>query len=212
MVLNKYFLLFFLFIAIPVQAETESWYIYWALGFSHHNYDAPIAGFMDGLENQPQTFSRTETASDAFGFYWPLDKKTILGFVVSGTSDTIVRLKTEEINSFADMFLSFPYIEGTEAYVQLQRDLVGVSAMRFLGKEIGQGFYFRGDAGVARLRVRSQIPVPVDDDRGYGILIGLGYGFPVFKESRLLIGASWKYDRIGDLDYRSAALTAGMLW
>ena len=51
------------------HAEVESWYSYWALGFSSHSYPEEIQEVVDDI---PTHVTRTQVAVDMLGFYWPL--------------------------------------------------------------------------------------------------------------------------------------------
>lgn len=209
----RFVLIFVLFLVFtPLRAEMESWYTYWSLGTASINYSQPVASYMNTLESQPQTFTRTQSAGDFFGFYWPLDNQTILGFVMSTANDTITRVDSKEPKNFSEMFLNFPYFSGISRYVSLQQTLLGASTMRFYGKEVGDGFYIRGDAGIARLEVKSETSVPVSNKQGFGLLAGIGYGFMVSEKSRLLLGLTYRYNKIGSYEYKSATFTIGGLW
>lgn len=201
-----------LLLTMPAYSAKESWYTYWALGASTHSYDADIQAFKDFAQNQPGSFSNIEVASDLWGFYWPWGDSTIAGVVVSSTSDNIYKLDLNEPNNLAEFYTGFPYISGASEYVSIRQHLMAASIMHFYGDEIGSGFYVRGDAGIAILRIESDIASPVVKDEGIGVLAGIGYGLPLSEDTRLLFGLSFKYNKIGGRDYRSTVFTIGGLW
>lgn len=194
------------------SAETESWYTYWALGISKHNYNPAIETFVDDAQNLPGSLGRSQGAADLFGFYWPVAETTLAGFVVSSSSDSVSKADLNEPKTFYDLFVGFPYISGASKYLRISQSLYAASAMHFFGSEPGDGFFVRGDVGIARLNIESELVAPIDDGTGYGILVGMGYGFPVSAESRLLIGIYGSYNRIGGINYTATSLRIGGLW
>ena len=100
----------------------EDWYAYWSVGISDNTYPADLQNEFDNA--QALGFSRTEVAIDALGFYWPIGQKTINGFVVSGTNDTL------SLNG---------------STLSLKTYLYSYSVMHYFGQEPGDGFYLRGD-------------------------------------------------------------------
>ena len=71
-------------------AEVEEWYTYWAIGAADHNYGGDFDAAMDAVDSLPG-IERTGTGLDMFGFYWPYDNNTMMGFVVSGSADRLGR-------------------------------------------------------------------------------------------------------------------------
>lgn len=172
-------------------AEVEEWYTYWAIGLADHNYPGDLDNAIEALDSIPGV-DRSELAYDMLGFYWPYDNKTTLGFVISGSSD---RLE----DSFGD-------------YIQFNHYLYGFSAMRFFGKEIGDGFYVRGDAGIAKIRMSTNIGFDLTSDNGTGYLLGFGYSWPVSGQSRVLIGMKFSNSNIEGDNVSSTTFTIGGLW
>jgi hypothetical protein len=174
------------------MAEVESWYTYWGLGFAGHTYEEPLDSLIQAVDSQPGV-SRSQVAYDLLGFYWPLrNGKTMAGFVLSGTSDRL-----------EDAFGN---------YAQINQNLYGGSVMHFFGREIGDGFFLRGDLGLAKATVDSTFTNPVNSDTGTGVLLGLGYGIAVSEQSRVLITLTASSNHIEGHDYASTALRIGGLW
>lgn len=173
------------------RAETESWYTYWGFGFVGHTYEEPLNSLVEFADGLPGV-TRTQTATDLFGFYWPvLQDKTALGFVISGSSDRL------DVDS---------------EYVSISQSLFGASVMHFFGDEIGDGFFLRGDLGVSSLVVDSSFGEPVSSDSGSGILLGAGYGIPVSGDSRVLITFTTSTNNIDGYEYHSAGIRVGGMW
>ncbi|MDH3343158.1 MAG: hypothetical protein OEM07_05495, partial [Gammaproteobacteria bacterium] len=76
-------LLLIVLMLCPLQsfAEKEDWYTYWSFGFSSNSYSGGLDTLLDSLEAQPGV-DRAEIAIDMLGFYWPIQDKTALGFVI----------------------------------------------------------------------------------------------------------------------------------
>lgn len=180
-------------ISLPTSAsaEVEEWYTYWAIGSANHNYPNDLDNAIAVVDSIPGV-DRTEIAYDMFGFNWPYDNNTTLGFVISGSSD---RLE----DSFGD-------------YIQFNHYLYGFSAMRFFGREIGDGFYVRGDAGIAKIRMDTNIGFQLTSDNGTGYLLGFGYAWPISGQSRVLIGMRFSNSSIEGDNVSSTAFTIGGLW
>lgn len=199
-------------ISVSAQAAVEPWYTFWSLGVSDHTNEAALEDFIDDARNVTGSFTHAELASDAFGFYWPMHANTLAGFVLSGTSEILSKLDTDEPDNFAEFFTGFPYIDGASEYLIVRQTLYAASAMRFYGDEPGDGFFLRGDAGLAKLKIETELRSPIKDDTGFGLLVGAGYGIPVSDESRLLISITYSYNEIGGHSYKAAALRISGLW
>lgn len=180
-----------LLLPLSASAEVESWYTYWAIGMADHDYPGGLDAAMDAADSVPG-IDRTELGYDMFGFYWPYQNNTLLGFVVSGSSD---RLEDD----YGD-------------YIQINQYLYGLSAMHFFGKEIGDGFYVRGDAGMAKISLDSSFGGDVSSDNGTGFLLGLGYAIPISGQSRILFGVNMSSYSVEGENSTTTTFTIGGLW
>lgn len=171
-------------------AGIESWYAYWAIGLSDNQYPGSLDAVINAAESTPGV-TRTQLAIDMLGFYWPINNKTTLGFVISGSAD---RLEDSYGN-----------------YVQLNHYLYGLSSMYFFGKRIGDGFYVRGDAGIAKISMDSSIGSATSNN-GSGILLGVGYAWPISNETRILVGLTTSSYSVESENYSTTSLTIGGLW
>lgn len=173
------------------SAEVEEWYTYWAIGPANHNYGGDLDAAMDAVDSLPG-IERTETGIDMFGFYWPYDNNTMMGFVISGSFD---RLE----DNFGD-------------YIQLNQYLYGFSTMHFLGREIGDGFYLRGDIGFAKMVLSDSFGTDIGSDTGTGFLLGAGYSWPLSEQSRIMLGIGLSSKKIEGDNISSTVITIGGLW
>ena len=172
-------------------AEVEDWYTYWSIGGASHTYDEPLDSAVQAADAWPGV-SRTETAIDMFGFYWPMqNEKTAVGFVISGSADRL---------------------QDSWDHIQLNQYLYGGSVMHFFGEEIGDGVFLRGDLGFSKLVVDTSVTNPESSDTGSGILLGVGYGIKVSEGFRVLLSLTASNNNIDGHDYKSTAFRIGGLW
>lgn len=175
----------------PALADVESWYTYWGIGLADHSYPDELDRAFSEAEAQPGV-SRNEMSLDMLGFYWPLaNNKTILGFVVSGSFDAL------------------DYGYGSS---QLNQYLYSVSAMRFAGDEPGEGFFVRGDIGLAKAVFDTAYGETIESDSGYGFLGGAGYGFVISGETRLLLSTTYSSSELEGETYSTLAFNVAGLW
>ena len=175
------------------QADVEDWYTYWGVGFAINSYPSEVQTNFDDLEGG----SRLSLGVDSFGFYWPLTNNDILGFVVSGSSDGVK----------GTVIATNQNVE-----YKLSQFLYALSGMRFFGKEIGTGFFVRGDIGFT-LTAEERTNFGIEEERsGYGALGGVGYAIAVSNESRVLLGVTAGRNRLDGKSYDSIRLMVGGLW
>ena len=188
--MNKFLVLILLFVtSVTVQAAEEDWYTYWAIGLADHDYPGSFVPFLDSVESLPGV-DRTEMGIDSFGFYWPQTENRLLGFVVSGSADNFM-------SPFGD--------------VQINHYIYGVSGMKFFGTEIGNGFFIRGDAGLAKIVITGG-STSISSDSGFGYLLGGGYAIPVSDESRVLLSINFSDKEIEGDSWKSVTFNVGGLW
>ena len=158
------------------ENDLESWYTYWGLGYASNTYPDQLQDVLDGLEDVPGvSVDHLPFALDILGFYWPRGDRTLLGGIVNGTADTY-RIRNQSA--------------GSEGELDIYNYLYGMSAMRFLTHEIGQGPFLRADLGLAR-HVATGEGDEEESDWGTGILLGGGYGIPVTSGTRVLLNANF---------------------
>jgi opacity protein-like surface antigen len=174
------------------NADVENWYSYWSLGIADHQYEEPLDSTIKSIDAVPGV-SRSEVAVDMLGFYWPVgdQSSTIVGFVINGSADRL---------------------DDSYDYIQINHYLYGASVMHFFGQEPGDGFFVRGDFGIAKASVTDSFGYSSTSDSGTGYLIGIGYGIPMSSDSRLLLSVTSSTRSIEDEDYSAIAFTVGGLW
>lgn len=192
-VVKKLLLVVLLLCPLQTFAAQEDWYTYWSFGFSDNSYPRGWNLVLDVAEAQPK-FDQVQGAIDMLGFYWPVQDKLNLGFVISGSFDAF----------------SIP-----GADVQVNQYLYGASVMKFFGKEIGDGLFLRGDLGIAKasLSVTTYFgEYTAETDTGVGYLLGVGYGIPVSEESRVLLSLNVSNKDINGDNWSAVTFNIGGLW
>lgn len=176
------------------QASLESWYFYLTVGGNSHSYKKPLNSLVD-FASDFTDIDTHKTSLDYLGIYMPVvDERTVVG-VVMKLSDR--RNEVDADNSYK---------------ARLSQSHYGASMMHFFGREIGDGFFLRGDAGVSSLVFENTDQNQKEQGTGAGILLGLGYGMPVSREGRVLLGYSLSFVELNGIEYGSSSLTFGALW
>jgi hypothetical protein len=180
----------------------ESWYTLWGLGFGSASYSGSLGDVYEDAEDVAGADRSATVSMDILGFYWPLlGHKTMLGFVFNTAGDSI------------------EFSNGNEA--SISTSMLGFSAHHFFGENIGDGWFVRGDVGLARASIDFEIGSDDYDDTsdaGLGLLIGGGYALPIGTETRLLVGLyvrsvpELKFDSSSKLKGTVTSLTAGFLF
>ena len=192
-VVKKLLLVVLLLCPLQTFAAQEDWYTYWSFGFSDNSYPGGWDPVLDAAESQPG-IDRTQGAMDIFGFYWPVQDKLNVGFVISGSWDAFQ-------TPVGDM--------------QLNQYLYAASAMKFFGKEIGDGLFLRGDVGFAKAAINTDTvfgSYGSSSDTGMGFLLGVGYGIPVSEESRVLLSLNVSNKDIDGENWSAVTFNIGGLW
>lgn len=186
----------FLF-SLNAQAQLESWYSYWGMGLSSNDYPSNVETIISRLENSPGG-ERSTIGIDALGFYVPVSNYSMLGVVASISRDFV------ETND-----------EGVKISYTLNQFLYGVSGKTFFGREIGDGFFLRGDLGFATARETEEVTGQPDSGgsaSGFGALFGLGYGIPISPQCRILMGITVSQHRLDGESFRTMRAIIGGLW
>ena len=172
-------------LSFSTQADVEKWYAYWGIGTGINAYPSSVEKLYDGLDGG----KRSNVAIDAWGFYWALSDKEMLGFILTESIDTIEK-----------------NVNNVELKYKVDQGLYSLSGMRFFGKEIGDGFFIRGDVGLASI-IKCE-----GDDSGFGAVFAGGYGFPVSKGTRILATLQTALNIGNDGHYTSLRALIGVLW
>ena len=189
--MKKLFCLLALLLACNASyAKEEIWYTYWDIGMANHSYPGDANAAFNALEELPGV-DRSQFGFNMLGFYLPLPVNNLMGFV---------------INSSADRF------DIGEEYVQLNQYTYSLSTMKFFGSEIGDGVFFRLDAGVAKAVAQSSVAESISSDSGFGFLAALGVGLPISEGTRILLSGSYSQRRIEGESTSVTALNLGFLF
>ncbi len=169
----------------------ESWYLYFGVGIASTSYGSELDTVIDGLETLG--IDRMTLAVDVIGLYWPLrNYKTMMGFAINAVGDLFTHPTTQETLSIYQHTYSF-------------------SAQHFFGKNIGHGFFVRGDVGIVRFSAELGESRSVSE-LGYGALGGLGYAFPIGEETRMLINLNCAYRKVLQDSTVTLAASIGFLF
>ncbi|MCC7404620.1 MAG: hypothetical protein IT288_09515 [Bdellovibrionales bacterium] len=184
--------------AMTAQADVESWYTYWGLGFGNMKYTGDLDKGIDDLQNGGGFKKSSTMASDLLGFYWPVfEQNTIMGVVVNGV--------TESYRS-----------SGLDVDVGVTTMQTSFSTMYFWGAEPGDNFFLRGDIGIGRVTVSvtndQNWAYTGATDSGIGVRVGGGYGIPISGESRVLITVLVGKNSTDEGDASFGSLLVGGLW
>ena len=153
-----------------LRSENESWYTLWGLGLARPQYPGELQDAVDFLEDLSGV-DRSTFAYDFLGFYWPTaDHKSMYGVIVNVVSDSF---------------------EGAGGELTLLQYTVAASYQKFFGTNIGDGWFLRGDAGIAWYHVTldtSVIDMEESSEKGFGLLFGGGYSFVIGTDTRMPLG------------------------
>jgi hypothetical protein len=157
-------------------SKNESWYTYWGLGWSRPDYHHQgISDSLSSLKSIPGV-SNVGLNLDLLGFYFPVNyHQTAIGFIWNYVGDRYSK-------------------DG--ASIQFNQHLLSFSTMHFLTRNIGDGFFVRGDLGLSRYVVNYDFNRRSETETssfGWGALAGLGYAIPLTPGTRWLIGANYAY-------------------
>ena len=132
-------------------------------------------------------FDHFEISFDWLGFYKPKSDRTLVGFVV---------------NSFSDEYEGFFDVRGT---------MYAFSMIHFLRSRIGKGPFVRGDIGLTKFGLDGILTFG-ESSVGPGISVGVGYGIPVSKGTRILFNIGFDAGITRDMNYRNFEFSVGGLF
>ena len=173
------------------EAAPESWYVYFGLGGSYNSYPAEVEKILDLVGDASS--EDVQLCLDMFGFYWPMPERprSLLGFVVNGAADSREN-------------------DGKSARVDSY--LMGFSSMHFFGPEAGAGFFIRADIGTAWFDVSSSEAPSYESGKGYGGLLGGGYGLRVGEGARILLNVNYALRHAGGDNLGTFGMSVGCLF
>lgn len=175
------------------QNKMERWYTYWGLGGANTTYPSEIGDLLDLLEALPG-IDRTRMSMDLFGLYIPLSEKTLAGFVLNAGADRL------------------DY--GEDDWMQVNLYTYAASA-QYYPRQIGQGAFGRLDVGLAAANVSYDIEGDSEDetsDSGIGMLVGVGYAYPIMSGSRIVLNLNYAMRTIEEESYSTVGFSIGGLF
>lgn len=173
------------------KSKPESWYTYWALGYAKPTYPGPMQDLVDALKDIPGV-TNISMDIDLLGFYWPVNNHhTAVGFIINAGGDRY---------------------EKSGDWIQINQYLYGFSAMHFFEHNIGQGFFARGDLGIAKMNFQDSENTNESSDSGWGFLIGGGYGFPITEGTRLMLNGNYSYKKVEKENYGKVSVNLGFMF
>ena len=146
--------------------DLESWYAYWGLGYVEHTYPNELQHILDDLKGL-RGVDHLALALDQLGFYWPQGDKVLIGGIVTSSLDAYAGVIDLDIRHY----------------------LYALSVMYFPTHRIGEGFFMRGDMGLARM-ITERSRQRGTSNWGTGLQFGVGYGVPVTSGTRILAGCN----------------------
>ena len=180
-----------LLLAGTAEAAQESWYVYFGLGGSYSSYPPEVEKTLDLVKDASS--EDLQLCLDMFGFYWPVPERprSLIGFVVNGSADSREKDgKSARVNSY----------------------LMGFSSMHFFGPEAGAGFFIRADIGIAWYDVSSSEVPSYESGKGYGGLVGGGYGFRAGEGARILLNVNYALRHAGGDNLGTVGASVGCLF
>lgn len=186
-----------------VPSKNESWYIYSGFGLSPIAYDPTIDEAVNAFANDNS--SRLAFYADPIGFYFPLNKyRSMIGVVSSVIYDSyhndsyFNETDTTTVTQSADLvFWQFS---------------ISASFYHFFGKNIGDGWFARGEVGVSNFWGNLNVTYRANEEDRQGIdqtysyspglvgLLGGGYSWPISLYTRLLLNFNYQYKSAMDKD------------
>lgn len=158
----------------------ESWYWGFNLGGGRMKYTkASLEASAETLRNT----SGVDHGTYYFDLYflWPLaSRQTALGVSLGGVDDNYsVGVPDEELD--------------------IMTSLLAFSAHHYFSGNIGDGFFARGDIGLASLRAKARVGntrSTSDSYSGVGLRLGVGYSIILSNETRLPISLQWQHAKV----------------
>lgn len=149
---------------------------YFGLGLSSVNYSGEMRSTFDSIRSVANV-SHSAFDLDLMGVYWTLPEYRLL---VGG----VLNLVTEKWSD-------------SSAAVTMKDYILSASALYFPFGNPGEGFYLRGDVGVARydfgVEYLDQAYSYGDSAWGVGMLVGAGYAFPLWRDLKGSLKVSYSY-------------------
>ena len=140
---------------------------------------------IDGISFEPDV----SVSLDFLRFYFPMSKNLIFGVGINGTGHKNVDSET-----------------------QLNLYLYSAS-LQYYFKSIGDGFFLRADVGASKGAIANDDgTLEAASEWGFGFLVGVGYAFPISRETSILFYGTYRSLDIEGIKYNDISFQAGWLW
>ncbi len=173
-----------------LPSQNEPWYIYTSIGLAPIQYASSINQSIESFTGN-SSMNNLGISLEAFGAYFPLkNKKTVLGGVLGlvyenyKTQGQFNESPTTVINQWADL--------------KFWQYSITASAMHFYGRNVGDGFFIRGDLGISAFQGTLNVSYTTNggdlqgenQDFSYkwgpSFLLGGGYSWPISLSERMM--------------------------
>ena len=177
-----------------LRRSAKTWYAMWGIGVGSASYPGNIQSRFSASSDAGG--NRLSFAPSSLGFYWPLSHSSMAGFVYS-------------------FFFDYANNQASNQSFIVAQQLYALSYLKFSSGEIGRGFYFRGDLGVANVSRKYDTSLGSgfsQSENGAGVRGEIGYGFPVFHDSRILYALNYSSKSFNSGRYSASVLSVYLLW
>lgn len=175
----------------------ESWYLLFGGGISGATYQGEYKNTVKLMEDTSGTKGHLAMSID-LGFYFPLKNNlTMIGGIIDSTGDVYT------VKDNGDYTLS------------ISQALYGASVHHFFGKNIGNGWFVRGDLGLAKASARLETPIgdaSAKNKSGFGLTAGGGYSMPCGSETRVMFFLNLSSRHFGSDRFTVSTLGANFLF
>lgn len=188
-----------LLLVLTSQAATaqddRQWHALFSLGVQGNaESERPLPNFTQD--------STAQLSADLAGLYYATSPQSLVGGVVKGyrQSQTL----------------------DTEQWQAMHSLLYAVSGIKFFGPSHRPAAFVRGDLGISQSIFTSAsescVTCVLDEEksepsrRGYGTLLGVGYGVPFANASRVMVGVNWSQQVLNDQPSSLIGLSIGGLF
>jgi len=182
-----------------LPTDNEEWYILFGGGFAGAAYQGKFKDTVKAIDDLPGSTKRTGGLAMELGVYFPTSSfKSMIGGNIELTGD-----------GYSNETAAGDY------RASIGQALVAISAYRFFGENIGNGWFIRGDLGVAKTTMILEQPGlsnQLTEKTGFGALFGGGYAIPCGTETRVLFFINMSGRSFGGDRFRTLTLGADFLF
>jgi hypothetical protein len=178
--------------SVAAEAAPESYYQYWNLGGAYNTYTGSLERIRDDARDHG--YDAVSSIGIDVGVYWPLPEspRTLLGCVLSGGVD---------------------HYQGGAEDIKINTFQLGYSAMHYFGAAAGAGLFLRADIGMAWYEIDGPASIEETGRKGYGLLVGGGYGIPVGRDggTRVILNVNYALRTLDGGDAGTLSVCLGFL-